>query len=109
MTKSISQEKRKAKSNRRRSLYRKRILKRGVELHLFKDSDIRWLWLASQMGALKELEFSNDQDEFTEQILRFVTDIISQEGFVYIISAKSTRRKYNKELTPIGVVMVNFY
>lgn len=78
-------------------------------MHLFEDSDIRWLWLASQMGAFEELEFSDDQDEFIEQILRFVTDIVSQGGFVYIISAKSTRRKDNNVLTPIGIVIVNFY
>lgn len=97
------------RTGRRRSLYRKKTLKRGVELHLFKDSDIKWFWLAFQMGAFEELKFSEDQKEFTEQLLIFITDIMTQGGFVYIISAKSTRRADKNEVTPVGVVMVNFY
>ena len=97
------------KKRRRRSLYRKRTLARGVEAHLFEDSDLKWLWLASQMGAFKELNLSDDQDEFVQQILTLISNLMTQGGFVYILSAKNTRRDKKDELTPIGFVMVNFY
>lgn len=65
------------------------------------------MWLASEMGAFKEMKFSNNQEEFVEQALTFIAHLMDQGGFVYILSAKNTRR--NNEITPIGIVMVNFY
>lgn len=76
---------------------------------MFEDADLKWMWLASQMGAFEGMVLSEDQDEFTEQILTLISNLMTQGGLVYILSAKNTRRENKDELTPIGMVMVNFY